>query len=266
MSSPAPGWDPGQYLRYADERGRPFADLLGRISAENARRVIDLGCGPGNLTRGLIELWPDAHVTGVDSSAVMIEAAQPLTVDGRLDFVVADVREWQPDGPVDVVVANAVLHWVPGHLDLIAAIGSWLAPGGVFAFQVPDNFDSPSHLAIRDLRLSRKWRERLGDGADRGIGVRSPEAYLEAFLAAGLEPDVWQTTYFHVLTGDDPVLEWVKGTALRPVLTALAGDDAATAEFLAECGESLRRAYPPGTNGTVFPFRRIFALGRRRAA
>jgi trans-aconitate 2-methyltransferase len=154
---------------------------------------------------------------------------------------------------------------VPGHLDLIARIASWLTPGGVFAIQVPDNFDSHSHLAIRDLRLSPTWRDRLGDGADREIGVQPPEAYLDAFAAAGLTPDVWQTTYLHVLAGVDPVLEWVKGTALRPVLTALATDEAATAQFLAECGELLRRAYPPAANGTtIFPFRRIFALGRAR--
>lgn len=259
----SPGWDPDQYLRYADERGRPFADLLGRIGVEQASRVVDLGCGPGNLTRGLVELWPQAGVTGVDSSAEMVAAASSLAIDGRLDFVTADLRTWRPDGPVDVVVANAVLQWVPGHLDLIAEVASWLSPGGVFAFQVPDNFGSPSHVVIRELRQSAAWRDQLGEGADRGAGVETPQAYLAAFVAAGLAPDIWQTTYFHVLTGDDPVLEWVKGTALRPVLTALADDEAATEAFLAECGAGLRAAYPPGDDGrTVFPFRRIFAVGR----
>jgi trans-aconitate 2-methyltransferase len=258
----APGWDPEQYLRYADDRGRPFADLLGRIGVEDAQRVVDLGCGPGNLTRGLIEFWPMARITGVDSSPDMIDSAAPLTVDGRLDFEVADLREWEPDGPVDVVVANAVLHWVPGHLDLIAQIASWLTPAGVLAFQVPANFDAPSHLVIRDLRLSPKWRDRLGQGADRAAGVELPEVYQSTLLAAGLLPDVWSTTYLHLLQGNDPVLEWVKGTALRPVLTALADDADATAEFLAECGERLRAAYPPGQHGTVFPFQRIFAVGR----
>jgi trans-aconitate 2-methyltransferase len=257
----APGWDPEQYLRYADERSRPFIDLLARIPHDSPRVVVDLGCGPGTLTRGLIDLWPDAVVTAVDSSADMIAAAESVAVPGRLEFVHRDVREFVPTSPVDVVVANAVLQWVPGHLDLIASVAGWLAPGGVFAFQVPDNFSSPSHLAIRDLRLSAKWRDRLGDGADRGAGVETPEAYQQAFVAAGLLPDVWQTTYFHILAGADPVLEWVKGTALRPVLTALADDPEATAEFLAECGSRLRSAYPPGPGGTVFPFRRIFAVG-----
>jgi trans-aconitate 2-methyltransferase len=258
----APGWDPGQYLRYADERGRPFADLLARIPVADARTVVDLGCGPGTLTRGLIDIWPQAVIIGVDSSADMIDAAAEHEVTGRLDFVQGDAQDWQPAGPVDVVIANAVLHWVPGHLGLIGRIAQWLTPGGVFAFQVPDNFTFPSHLVIRDLRLSAKWRDRLGAGADRQAGVESAEAYLGAMLEAGLDPDVWSTTYLHVLTGDDAVLEWVKGTALRPVLTALADDPEASADFLAECGEQLRAAYPPGPHGTVFPFRRIFAIGR----
>jgi trans-aconitate 2-methyltransferase len=264
--SPAAGgtasWDPDQYLRYADERGRPFADLLARVPVPDPRRVVDLGCGPGTLTRGLLELWPNAAVTGVDSSPEMIRAAADLEVAGRLEFVCGDVRDWQPSGSVDVVIANALLQWVPDHVGLIRRIASWLAPEGAFAFQVPDNFSSPSHLVIRELRLSPRWRDRLGAGADRQAGVETAEVYLEAMLAAGLEPDVWHTTYLHVLTGTDPVLEWVKGTALRPVLTALADDPAAAEGFLAECGEKLRAAYPPGPHGTVFPFRRTFAVGR----
>lgn len=256
-----PGWDPGQYLRYADERGRPFFDLVGRIPVAVPNRVVDLGCGPGNLTRYLVDRWPDARITGVDSSPDMVRDAQHHAIDGRLDFVRGDVRTWAPDGPVDVVVANAVLQWVPGHLDVIATVADWLAPGGAFAFQVPDNFTFPAHLVIRELRQSATWRDRLGAGADRESAVESPEVYLEAMEAAGLRPDIWQTTYFHVLTGENPVLEWVKGTALRPVLTALADDPAATAAFLAECGAMLAKSYPDRPHGAIFPFRRIFAVG-----
>jgi trans-aconitate 2-methyltransferase len=150
---------------------------------------------------------------------------------------------------------------VPGHLDVIATVAGWLNPGGAFAFQVPDNFTFPSHVAIRELRLSPKWSDRLAAGADREAGVESPETYLRAIAAAGLQPDVWHTTYLHLLTGEDPVLEWVKGTALRPVLSALADDPAATEEFLAECGARLRESYPSGPDGVIFPFRRIFAVG-----
>ena len=258
-------WDPGQYGRYGDERGRPFHELLARVEATSRSRtdpsyVVDLGCGPGELTRGLAERWPRAHVVGVDSSPDMIAAAAGRTIDGRLEFVEADLATWRPDRPVDLIVANAALHWVPGHVDLIAPLAAALAPGGALAFQVPDNFGEPSHTLLRDLRLSPRWRELLGADADRGAGVERPERYLEALVAAGLQPDVWQTEYLHVLRGDDAVLEWVKGTALRPVLSVL--DDGDRDEFLAAYGAALRTAYPPQPYGTVFPFRRTFAVGR----
>jgi trans-aconitate 2-methyltransferase len=262
----APRWDPGQYLRYADERSRPFFDLLARVPTSEPRRVVDLGCGTGSLTRTLTQRWPGASVIGVDSSAEMINAAAPSPDLDRLTYVCADLRGWEPGEPADVVLANAVFQWVPGHLELLARISSWLAPGGTLAFQVPDNFSEPSHVVIRELRTSPKWRDRLGADADRGAAVERPEAYVEALSAAGLDPDVWQTTYLHLLPGDDPVLEWVKGTALRPVLTALADDEQATTEFLEECGAALRAKYVKGSTGTVFPFRRTFAVGNPRTA
>lgn len=256
-------WDPAQYDRYADQRGRPFRELIARVGVERPGRIADVGCGPGSLTRSLAERWPDATVIGVDSSAEMIMVAEPLSIPGRLEFVRCDLREWKPGAPLDIVVANAVLQWLPGHLDLIATMAGWLAPGGALAFQVPDNFDQPSHTVVRELRESDRWRDRLGEDADRRIGVERPDTYLHALVTAGLEPDVWQTEYLHVLSGTDPVLEWVKGTALRPVLDALAGDGAATGEFLAECGARLRAVYPAESFGTVFPFRRTFAVGHR---
>ncbi len=263
----ATGWDPAQYLQYADERSRPFFDLLARVPAASPARVLDLGCGPGNLTKTLIRRWPNADVTGVDSSAEMIAVAESDGGFARLKYVCADLRSWLPDDAPDVVVANAVLQWVPDHLDLLERIAGWLAPGGTLAFQVPANFDSPSHTVIRELREAPRWRDRIGTGANREAAVEAPETYLAALAGAGLDPDVWQTTYLHRLTGDDPVLAWVKGTALRPVLTALADDEAATSEFLAECADGLRSAYPAGTDGTtVFPFRRTFAVGTARAA
>jgi trans-aconitate 2-methyltransferase len=274
VSTPAPNWDPAQYLQYADERSRPFVDLVARVRADAPSLVVDLGCGPGTLTRTLVARYPDAAVVGVDSSMEMIAtasaandaAAAPSEAFARLSYVCADLREWAPDGAPEVVVANAVLQWAPDHLELIGRIAGWLAPGGAFAFQVPANFDAPSHTVIRDLRMSRRWRDRLGEDADRLAGVEEPATYLATLEAAGLEPDVWQTTYLHLLPGDDPVLEWVKGTALRPVLTALRDDPAATEEFLAECGEALREAYPRSAAGTVFPFRRTFAVGHARTA
>jgi trans-aconitate 2-methyltransferase len=257
-------WDPEQYLRYADERARPFAELAARIRTDAPRVVVDLGCGPGGLTASLADRWPDALVIGVDSSAEMIAEAADRAVPGRLEFRCADVRDYTPDGPVDVVLSNALFQWVPRHIELLPRLASWLAPAGTVALQVPSNFDEPSHTIVRDLRRSPTWRARLDDDADRGAAVETPEVYLAALAGAGLEADVWATTYLHVLTGPDPVLEWIKGTALRPVLTALADDPAAIAAFLDECGSALRAAYPELAFGTVFPFRRNFADGRAK--
>jgi trans-aconitate 2-methyltransferase len=261
-------WDPAQYQRYGDERSRAFLELLLRIDAARAdggdpSSVVDLGCGPGPLTRLLADRWPTATVRGVDSSPDMVEAAQELAVDGRVEFVVGDIATWQPDRPVDVLVANAALHWVPGHVDLLPRFADALAPGGVLAFQVPDNFTEPSHTLLLDLRTSPRWRETLGEGADRTAGVERPERYLDALVAAGLDADVWQASYLHVLPGQDAVLDWVKGTALRPVLSLL--DGAEREEFMADYGAALRAAYPPQPFGTVFPFRRTFAVARQPA-
>jgi trans-aconitate 2-methyltransferase len=255
-------WDPQQYAHFGDERGRPFFELVARVPVADARRVVDLGCGPGPLTAALAERWPQARVTGIDSSAEMVAAAAAHAVPGRLEFQRGDAATWEPDEPVDVLTANAVLQWVPDHLDLLSRYAGWLRPGGALAVQVPDNFDEPSHVLLRELRLSPRWRDALGGGADRSAAVERPGTYLAALTDAGLRPDVWQTTYLHVLPGEDAVLEWVKGTALRPVL-ALLEDADQRRDFLAEYAAALRSAYPAGPNGTVFPFRRTFAVGVR---
>jgi trans-aconitate 2-methyltransferase len=155
-----------------------------------------------------------------------------------------------------------VLQWVPDHVALLGVVASWLTRDGWLGFQVPDNFSEPSHTLLRDLRLSPRWRDRLAEGADRTAGVERPETYLRALLDLGLEADVWRTTYLQVLPGDDAVLEWVKGTALRPVLTLL-DDEIERQAFLDEYAAALREAYPREEFGTVFPFRRTFAVATR---
>ncbi len=257
-------WDPAQYERFAAQRSRPFFDLLDRIDLPGARRVVDLGCGSGELTAALLRRWPAATVLGVDSSAEMLARAEAHAVPGRLEFRRLDLREWTPDEPADVVFSNATLQWVPEHLDVLRRLAGYLAPGGVLAFQVPGNFREPSHTLLRDLRLSPRWRDRVGAGADRTVAVHEPADYLQALLAAGLDAEVWETTYVQLLQGPDPVLEWVKGTALRPVLAVL--DEAEQAEFLAAYGTALREAYPAGEHGTVLPYRRLFAVARRPGA
>jgi trans-aconitate 2-methyltransferase len=253
-------WDPEQYLRRRDERARPFYDLVARIEAQAPRTVVDLGCGPGNLTRFLAQRWPDALVSGVDSSPEMVAAAAEHAIEGRLSFALGDVQTWAPAEPVDVVVTNAVLQWVPDHLQLLGRLVAGLAPGGWLALQVPGNFDSPSHTAIAELRTSPRWRDRVGEGAVRSLAVAEPEEYLDRLAGLGCRVDVWETTYLHVLQGEDAVLEWVRGTALRPVLTVLSAEEAA--EFEAELRVRLRAAYPPRASGTVLPFRRIFAVAQ----
>jgi trans-aconitate 2-methyltransferase len=253
-------WDPDQYLRFGDERARPFGELIARIPDPSPRLVVDLGCGPGTATAQLLQRWPGARVIGVDNSAQMIEHAETLAVPGRLGFEVADLRAWTPSEPVDVVISAATLQWVPGHGDLIPRFVSWLAPGGSFAFQVPGNFDQASHVLLRDLAGSPRWRERLGHLADPNP-VRHPSEYLEILLATGADADVWETTYLHVLQGQDAVLQWVRGTALRPYLSALEDSPGDSEDFVAGYAEALRSSYPrDASNRTIFPFRRIFGI------
>ncbi|MFH8609471.1 trans-aconitate 2-methyltransferase [Streptomyces sp. NPDC018029] len=274
MPAATPTWDPHQYLRHAGHRSRPFADLLARVpelpAAGRPPRVADLGCGPGTVTRLLAERWPTAHITGFDNSPEMLARADrlagPTAGGGRLDFAPADATEWTPaPGTYDLILSNATLQWVPGHPDSFPAWITALVPGGTFAFQVPGNFDAPSHVLMRELAASRRWRDRLGDVLRHADAVLSPGAYLARFADLGCEVDAWETTYQHLLTGEDPVLDWVKGTGLRPVLTALADDPSATEAFIAEYRELLRKAYPPTAHGTVFPFRRVFAVARKES-
>jgi trans-aconitate 2-methyltransferase len=257
-------WDPQQYDVYADERSRPFHDLLARVPARQPRRIVDLGCGTGALTATLAERWPEASVLGIDSSAEMLAEAAARELPGRLEFRLGTIEGWQPECPVDLLVSNAALHWAPGHGQLLGRLLSGLAAGGWLAFQVPGNFRSLPHATLAELCRSPRWRGRLGWVPDRAAAILEPAEYLDRLSAAGCQVDVWETTYLHVLSGDDPVLRWMRGTALRPVLAALAGDPAA-AEFEQEYGARLRAAYPSRPYGTVLPFRRVFVVARRPA-
>ncbi|MDQ0769200.1 trans-aconitate 2-methyltransferase [Pseudarthrobacter defluvii] len=253
-------WDPAKYVQFGDYRNRPFFDLAARIQAEEPARVVDLGCGPGNLTATLAERWPGARVVGLDSSAEMLAKAAPLSADRpALMFEQADIAAWMPSPGTDVVVSNAALQWVPGHQDLMRSWLEALRPGAWFAMQVPGNFNAPSHALMRELAASDRWASKLGGVLRGGESVGEPGDYLGILLDAGFAADAWETSYQQVLTGQDPVLEWVRGTALVPVLAALDEDDAK--HFETEYAAALREAYPQGVHGTVFPFRRIFAVG-----
>lgn len=261
-------WNAQQYLRFENDRLRPFLDLVTQLDADgDVRTVVDLGCGPGNATVLLADWWPDARIVGVDSSPAMIEAAQQHAIAGQVEFELGDLRDWHAGGKVDVLLANAVLQWVPDHLDLLPGLAAQLAPGGVFGFQVPGNFQAPSHLALAELKL--RWADRIAGDVEKP-GSHEPEVYLEKLAESGLEPDVWESTYIYQVPADpDPsvpcgVTEFVRGTALRPAIKALSESDAA--DFVAEYDALVRDAYPirdvGGRSVQLLSYRRIFAIGR----
>jgi trans-aconitate 2-methyltransferase len=264
-----PTWDPGQYLRHAEHRARPFAELLARVPAlpGDPARIADLGCGPGNVTVQLAERWPAAHVTGYDNSPEMLartdEHAGPSAGGGRLDFAHVDLTAWAPTETYDLIVSNAALQWVPGHLDAFPAWLDAVAPGGTLAFQVPHNIDAPLHTLMRELAASARWKDRLAGVLRREDSVHDPLVYLDRLARLDCEADVWETTYMQLLEGEDPVLDWSKGTGLRPALTALADDPSSREAFVAEYRDLLRKAYPTAPYGTVLPFRRLFVVARK---
>ncbi|SCL47614.1 trans-aconitate 2-methyltransferase [Micromonospora citrea] len=257
-------WDPTTYLRYGDERSRPFFDLLARVPADRPRAVVDLGCGPGNLTGALAERWPDSTVAGLDSSAEMIARAGAAA--SPVDFAVGDVRDWRPGPDVDVAVSNAVLQWVPGHRELLTRWARELPAGAWLAVQVPGNFDAPSHRALREVAARPAWRAGVAPLL-REAPVDDAAGYAELLTGAGCAVDAWETTYVHLLPAradaDHPVLTWMEGTALRPVRAAL--DAAGWADFRAELGVRLAQAYPVRHGQVQFPFRRVFFVARTGA-
>jgi trans-aconitate 2-methyltransferase len=249
-------WDPDRYLAYADERGRPFVELLARVDEPAPATVVDLGCGPGNLTALLAERWPSAALHGVDSSPEMIAKARASHPD--VDFEIGDVREWRPGEPVDVLVSNATLQWVPGHLDLLPGLVDAVRPGGWLAIQVPGNFDQPSHTIRTELAATPPYAAHTGDVAVPT--AHDAATYLEELTRLGCAVDAWETTYLHVLRGPDPVFTWVSGTGARPTLQALPDD--LRPGFEEEFRARLRTAYPEADGQVVLPFRRVFVVAR----
>jgi len=253
-------WNPDVYLAFADHRGRPFFDLVARIGATDPRRVVDLGCGPGNLTVTLEQRWPSATIEALDSSPEMVAAARERGLDAR----VGDVTEWVPEADTDVVITNAVLQWVPDHTELLRRWAAQLAAGAWIAMQVPGNFDAPSHRAVREVAGRPEFADALRDMRFRtGHVVETPVRYAEIMTDAGCVVDVWETTYIHELSGPTPVLDWISGTALTEVKSRLAGD--AWQEYLRQIVPLLGAAYPARDDGrTYFPFRRVFVVAQVR--
>ena len=252
-------WDPAQYLKFAGERLRPAVDLLARVAVEAPATVVDLGCGAGNLAPLVAERWPAAQLIGVDSSPDMLAKAR--ADHPRVQFVRADIGAWRPPQPVDVLYSNAALHWVDGHERLLPALLESLSPGGVLAVQMPRNFGAPSHTSIVETIELGPWRAKLASLVRREP-VHPPGAYWRLLQgrAAGLQ--IWETEYLQVLTGDNPVAEYTKGTWLKQFLDRLEG--AEREAFEADYRARVRAWYPPEADGrTLFPFRRLFIVARR---
>ena len=254
-------WNPGQYLRFGGHRLRPALELFQRVEHDAVGLAVDMGCGTGDIARAMAVRWPEAEVRGHDLSDAMLEAADAADPQARVSWSKADVRDWQPERPVDVLYANAVYQWADGHETLFPRLLGAMAPGGVFAAQMPMSWPEPSHRALRDIldehgfgtpelrtRLARKW-------------VAEADWYYDLFRPLVSELDIWETRYIQVLQGRDPVLEWVKGTGLRPVLEVLEGEE--KDRFLAAYGARLRELYPRRQGGeTLYPFPRLFITAR----
>lgn len=250
-------WNPAQYLKFAGPRMRPGLDLIARIPALPARRIVDLGCGAGGLTALLADRWPEAETVGIDSSPEMLATAR--NDHPALDWRRDDIRTWRPDRRPDLIYSNAALHWTPDHARLFPRLVEALAPGGALAIQMPRNFHSPSHRLVAEIAGGRRWSRPI-DLSDKA--VLEPAAYYDILSGVTASLDIWETEYLHVLEGDRPVLEWTRSTTLRPVFDALEGDELSA--FLEEYARGLDAAYPKRADGrTLFTFRRLFLLARR---
>jgi trans-aconitate 2-methyltransferase len=248
-------WNPSHYLAFASERSRPAAELLARVPAENPQCLVDIGCGPGNSTALLAERWPDAEVEGIDSSSDMIAEANAARIRAR--FTLADASSWSPPQRYDVVFSNAAYQWLPDHRTLLPRLMAFVKSGGVFAFQVPSNFDAPSHVLMRKVATEGSWSRKLA--SVREASVLTAMEYHDLLGLRAKSVDIWQTEYLQVLEGEDAVYRWVSATGLRPFVQAL--EAAERDAFIAIYKEQLNAVYPRRADGkTLFPFRRLFAV------
>jgi trans-aconitate 2-methyltransferase len=253
-------WDPGEYMRFGDERTRPSIDLVSRIAAENPASVIDLGCGPGNSTRVLQQRWPCARVTGLDSSAQMIGTAGEEHPDG--DWILSPIEDWSPAQAFDVVFSNAALQWLPGHGPLVERLFGHVLPGGALAFQIPSADYALVRTLIHDIALDGPWAPRMA-GPLGALTMESPSFYYDHLAPAARALDIWETEYIHVMDSPSAIVGWIASTGLRPFLDVLESEGESD-EFVARLQERVRQSYPTRTDGRVlFPFKRTFVIAYR---
>lgn len=253
-------WSAAQYTLFEDERTRPVRDLVAAIPGE-ARRAIDLGCGPGNSTEVLMDRFPEAGIAGLDSSPDMIAAARKRLP--RVAFAVADIASWSNTTTYDVILSNATLHWLPDHASLLPRLVSHLAEGGRLAIQMPDNLEEPSHRLMRDIAAEEPFRETLAEAGGDRTTVGRPHWYFDVLKPHCRRIDIWRTTYHHVLKdGAGGIVEWFKGSGLRPYLGRL--DEEKQATFLERYRAATAQAYPAMQDGSVLlPFPRLFIVATR---
>lgn len=250
-------WDPDIYLKFGGERTRAAADLLARVPLAAPRRIVDLGCGPGNSTALIASRYREADIVGVDSSEAMLDQARALALTAR--FELGDFETWTPREAPDLIYSNAAIHWARDPVAVAARLFSALAAGGVLAVQAPQNFDRPSHVEMRAAAALPRWAAKLA--GVRAITSTSAEQYAHALAPLGAALDIWSSDYLHILEGSDPVLRWISGSALRPYLDRLEGQERAA--FEDEARQRLLRAYPPEPDGrTLFAFRRLFVIAK----
>jgi trans-aconitate 2-methyltransferase len=249
-------WSPDLYLKFADHRLRPALDLMAQVTLEAPKHIVDLGCGPGNVTAILRQRWPDARIIGVDASPEMLVKAR-RAVDG-VEWVEADVGTWHPGRPIDLVYSNAALHWLPDHARLFPHVLAMVAPRGQLAVQMPRNYHAPGLALINQTALDGPWAARLASVV-RSVPVAEPKFYYDLLAPRVRAINLWESEYQQVLEGDNPVADWTRSTWLSPLLAAL--DDPERSAFEAEYRRRVRAAYPPEADGkTLFPFRRLFMV------
>lgn len=249
-------WNPELYMQFSAERTRPAQELVARIAARlNVKQAYDLGCGPGNSTELLRKAWPQANITGVDTSPAMLEKARRALPDCH--FVEQDVLRWRPDGPADLIYANASLQWLPDHASLFPRLASLLAPQGVLAAQMPDNWQEPTHAAMRTVAKA------MGMTVKEREPLLAVEAYYDLLSQAGCELDIWRTTYFHLMPSVDAIVEWLRATGLRPFLDAL--DETGQQHFLDRYRLLLSQHYlPRGDGRLLLAFPRLFIVAHKK--
>ena len=252
-----PDWNPELYLKFSDQRARPAADLIAQIKLENPSRIIDLGCGTGNSTEQVHARWPKASISGLDSSASMLKQAAERHPDWQ--WIHSDIDLWEPSAQFDLIFSNAALHWLGDHGTLFPRLFHLVSPGGAMAVQMPNNFHSRAHQAMKRVAEDPRWATLLGNVAEK-YGVQPAAFYYERLRKQAAHLDIWETEYLQIMDGPKAVHEWVRSTGMRAYLEKLANDDQ-RAEFEQLCLEEIERAYQPNDQGKVlFPFKRIFIV------